>query len=641
MNKPLLQITRRLPVGAEVQPNKGVHFRVWAPDHHRKIAVVIEGHETQHNGAPKTFTLEPEGNGYFSGFVKEASDGTLYRYQIDEGEYLYPDPVSRYQPDGPHGPSQVIDPAKFQWTDQNWKGVPDDGRVLYELHIGTFTHDGTWESAKQEMLRLSELGITIIEMMPVAEFPGNFGWGYDGVALFAPYHLYGHPDDLRNFIDYAHAIGMSVILDVVYNHFGPDGTYVGAFTKNYFNHRHITDWGDAINFDGKGSEGCREFFIANAGYWIDEFHFDGLRLDATQNIYDDSSTHILIEIGQQVRRMAPDRKTYIIAENESQQAELVMPLDQGGYGLDAVWNDDWHHTALVRLTGRSEAYYTDYKGTPQEFISAIKYGYLYQGQWYLWQARIRGTCNFHLSPQSFISFIQNHDQIANSAHGLRIHQLTDPGNFRAMTTLMLLGPNTPMLFQGQEFAANAPFYYFADHIEELSDLVFKGRKAYFKKFASIATPEIQAVIPNPSALQTFEKSKIDSNDRERHAHIYALHRDLLRMRHNDSVFSQPRLRGVEGAVLSSDAFILRFFGEDENDTRLLIINFGVDLDLSPIPEPLLAAPKGTIWNMLWSSEDSIYGGGGTPPHSNDQHWRMLGHAAIVLIPRAEQKETAL
>lgn len=628
-----MQMARRLPIGAEVVSD-GVHFRVWAPKA-KTVEVVLENQSSQTTKTPLAFRLDPEDKGYFSGLVKEATDGTLYHFRINEEGSLYPDPASRYQPQGPHGPSQVIDPSKYKWNDQHWKGVTFEGRVLYEMHIGTFTQQGNWNSAKQELLELADLGITIIEMMPVNEFPGQFGWGYDGVNLFATETVYGSPDDLRDFIDHAHSLGMAVILDVVYNHFGPDGNYLRAFSDHYFTHRYITEWGDAINFDGPDSEEVREFYIANAGFWIDEYHFDGLRIDATQNIYDTSTPHILTQISQQVRKVAPNRQTYIVAENEFQQTELVQPIEEGGCGFDALWNDDFHHTALVRLTGRNESYYTDYLGTPQEFISTIKYGYLYQGQWYLWQKKRRGTPSLHLNPAAFINFVQNHDQIANSAHGLRLQLLTDPGNYRAITALMLLAPGTPMLFQGQEFAASSPFHYFADHVPELSELVFKGRKEFFKQFASIATPEIQARLPSPSSIETFNQCKLNFLEREYHSKEYALHRDLLRLRRNDSVFSIPRLGGVDGAVLGHDAFALRYFGDYE-DARLVIINFGVDFPLSPAPEPLLAPPKGTQWEILWSSEDPRYGGGGTPPLSTNEYWRMIGHAAVVLIPKSKE-----
>ncbi len=624
-----MNLFRHLSIGAEIQ-NEGVHFRVWAPAA-KKVEVILDNPSIDSDSL--AIPLQKEEKGYFSGLANQAKEGMYYRFKLDDNDDLYPDPASRYQPEGPHGPSQIINPSNFKWTDHNWKGVSSEGRVIYEMHIGTFTREGTWASAKRELLELADLGITIVEMMPVNEFPGQFGWGYDGVNLFAPTHLYGEPNDLKDFIDHAHALGIAVILDVVYNHLGPDGNYLRAFSPHYFTHEYVTEWGDAINFHGPDSEEVREYFITNAGYWIDEYHFDGLRLDATQNIYDTSSPHILAQIGQHTRQIASHRRLYLIAENEQQLTKHVDPIEDNGYGFDALWNDDFHHSAIVKLTGRNEAYYTDYLGNAQEFVSAIKYGYLYQGQWYRWQQKGRGTSSLHLNPSCFINFIQNHDQIANSAHGFRIHQLSDPGNFRAMTALMLLAPNTPLLFQGQEFAASSPFYYFADHHEELAELVFTGRREYFKQFASIATPEVQASLPPPAKPQTFLKCKLNFSERESHQQTYNLHRDLLKLRRQDPIFSTPRLGGIDGSVFNQDAFVLRYFGDGE-DVRLLMINFGVDFNLTPAPDPLLAPPAGTKWEILWSSESYRYGGGGTPPLTPNSSWKLLGHAAVVLIPQS-------
>ncbi len=625
---------RHLPIGAEVFPLQGVSFRVWAPIA-QEMEIVIED---PLSGQLTAYSLEQEDNGYFSGIVKDAAVSTLYYYRIKGKETLYPDPASRYQPRGPHGPSQVIDNTHFVWNDQNWKGVAFEDRVLYEMHIGTFTTHGTFQSAKKQLIELANLGITIIELMPVNEFPGTFGWGYDGVNLFAPFHHYGTPQDLCDFIDHAHCLGIAVILDVVYNHIGPDGNFFPAFAPQYFTEKYLTDWGDAINFHEEESAEVRLFFKTNARYWIQEFHFDGLRLDATQNIYDMSNPHIITEIAQEVRQAAPHRQTYIVAENEDQHTKHVLPIDQDGYDLDALLNDDFHHISRVRLTGKREAYYVDYTGTPQEFISAVKYGYLYQGQWYRWHRRNRGTSSLHLEPGAFVNFIQNHDQIANSAHGLRLHYLADPGNYRAITALMLLAPGTPLLFQGQEFASSAPFYYFADHQPELADMIFTGRKKSFKHFASIATPDIQACMLHPKNLDTFLKCKLDFSERQRHFHAYRLHSDLLKLRKNDSIFTFPKKGGVDGAVLNADEFIIRYFGNDDDDARLIIINFGADFNLSPCPEPLLAAPSGTSWKTLWSSEDSCYGGSGTRPLFTNSQWMVQGHSALVLISeRLEEK----
>src|SRR5207302_8022588 len=306
---------------------------------------------------------------------------------------------------------------------------------------------GTLAAAQQHLPALAELGVTLVEVMPLADFPGRFGWGYDGVDLFAPTRLYGTPDDLRRFVDAAHAAGLGVILDVVYNHFGPDGNYLREFSDDYFTDRHDNEWGEAINYDGDNAGPVREFMAANAGYWIEEFHFDGLRLDATQQIFDRSNEHILAVIARRVRQAAGGRRTLLVAENEPQEVKLVRPPERGGYGLDMLWNDDYHHSALVVLSGHNEAYYGDYLGTPQEFVSAAKWGYLYQGQRYRWQKKRRGTPTFDLEPDRFVTFTQNHDQVANSGRGLRCAELTGPGRYRALTALLLLGPGTPMLFQ--------------------------------------------------------------------------------------------------------------------------------------------------------------------------------------------------
>ncbi len=623
---------RRWPIGAEVMPAGGVHFRVWAP-RRRRVAVVLESaadHPAAREGVP--VGLEPEADGYFVGGVPDAGPGTRYRFRLDDDPHLYPDPAARFQPDGPHGPSQVIDPAAFRWGDGDWRGVGRTGQVLYEMHIGTFTPEGTWQAGIRELPELADLGITILEVMPVAEFPGRFGWGYDGVDLFAPTRLYGPPDDFRRFVDRAHALGIGVILDVVYNHVGPDGNFLKAFADDYFTDRYANEWGEAINFDGPNSAPVRTFFLTNAAYWIDEFHLDGLRLDATQQIFDSSPDHILTAIGRTVRAAARGRSTYIVGENEPQQVKLVRPVERGGYGLDALWNDDFHHTAKVTMIGRNEAYLSDYLGTPQEFISAAKWGYLYQGQRYSWQGKRRGTPALDVPPCHFVHFIQNHDQIANSGRGERCHELTSPGRYKALSTLLLLGPQTPMLFQGQEFAASSPFFFFADHNPELAKLVYKGRAEFLSQFPSLALPEMQQCLPDPAAPRTFERCKLDLGERQKHASRYALHRDLLRLRREDPVFRAPRHRGVDGAVLGPQAFVLRFFAEGGAD-RLLVVNLGRDLHFDPAPEPLLAPPEGTCWTKLFSTEDPAYGGCGTPPLDTDDNWWIPGEVAVVLSPK--------
>lgn len=578
--------------------------------------------------------MAAEDNGYFSGTVAEAGPGTLYRYQVARG--AFPDPASRFQPEGPHGPSEVIRP-EFEWSDRAWPGIRGTSQVIYEMHVGTFTREGTWMAAAQRLPALVELGVTVLELMPVADFPGRFGWGYDGVDLFAPTRLYGRPDDFRQFVDRAHHLGLGVILDVVYNHLGPDGNYLKEFSEHYFTDRYANEWGEAINFDGPESGPVREFFVANAGYWIEEYHLDGLRLDATQQIFDGSTENVMLAMTRQVRKAAAGRATYIVAENEPQHTHLVRRAVQGGFGMDALWNDDFHHTATVALTGRAEAYYSDYKGSPQEFISAMKWGYLFQGQRYKWQKKRRGTPALDLEPGRFVNYLQNHDQVANSLRGARLHSLTSPGRSRALTALLLLGSASPMLFQGQEFAASSPFLYFADHNPELAKLVARGRKEFLSQFRTIACTESETILAHPDSEETFQRSKLDWSERETHREIFRLHRDLIKLRREDPTFRQPRAHGLDGAVLGPEAFVLRYFGEHGKD-RLLIVNLGMDIHLDPAPEPLLAPPADRDWRTHWSSEDPAYGGCGMPELETEENWWIPGQAAAVLFPHPTSKQ---
>jgi maltooligosyltrehalose trehalohydrolase len=611
---------RRLPIGAETLPEGGVDFRVWAP-RCRELAVEIEN--------LRAVPLSAEAGGYFSTYVGEARPGMRYRFRPDNSDQAYPDPASRFQPEGPHGPSEIIDPRVFRWTDAEWRGRRRDELVIYEMHIGTFTPEGTWQAAQRELPALAELGITCLELMPVADFPGSFGWGYDGVDLFAPTRLYGRPDDFCAFVDRAHALGLGVILDVVYNHLGPDGNYLKCFSESYFTDRYKNEWGEAVNFDGPDSGAVREFVLANVQYWMREFHLDGLRLDATQQMFDASPDHILAAITRAVRDAAPDRNTIVIGESEPQEARLVRPAERGGYGLDALWNDDFHHSAMVALTGRREAYYTDYRGRPNEFVAAAKYGFLYQGQRYVWQKKPRGTPALDLPAESFVVFLQNHDQIANSMAGLRLHALTSPARCRAMTAFLLLMPGIPMLFQGQEFAASNPFLYFADHKVELDRAVRKGRREFLGQFPSMASAEAGDRLADPGDVDTFRRSVLDPAERRTHAAALALHRDLFALRRDDPVLAR-RPANIDGALLGARAWLLRFFAEDAD--RLLLVNLGSELTLRPAPEPLLAPLGGQAWQILWSSEAPEYGGVGTPPLYRGGYLRIAAESALVLMP---------
>ncbi|MBX3332175.1 MAG: malto-oligosyltrehalose trehalohydrolase [Nitrospira sp.] len=606
-----------MSLGAQVV-GEGVQFRVWAPKAQR-VEVLLGNHAT--------YSLTRDKDGYFSGLASDASPGMTYRYRLDGGKD-FPDPCSRFQPKGPHGPSQIVNPA-YRWRDHDWPGVHMAGQVIYELHLGAFTEEGTFDAAIRELDALKHLGITLLEIMPIAEFPGRWNWGYDGVCLFAPSHMYGDYEALKRFVDAAHEKGLGVILDVVYNHFGPDGNYLSAFSDDYVTDRYPNEWGQALNFDGPGSEGMRELVVQNACHWIEEFHLDGLRIDATHAIHDAGDRHILTELSVQTRRAAGRRSIVLIAESESQEIRAVRPVEQGGWGLDAIWSDDFHHVSLVAATWRSEAYYTDYRGAPQEFISALKRGFLYQGQRYHWQRKARGTVVDQEPASSFVFYIQNHDQIGNTLIGNRLHTLTSPGRYRVLTAVNLLAPQTPMLFMGQEYGASTPFLYFVDFGgHELGPKVRQGRQEFLSQFTSYASDEEQKTMFDPNDPTTFERSKLDRTERSAYGPLYQLCRDLLRLRREDPVFSAQSRENIDGAVLSPHAFVLRYFEETGSD-RLVVINLGADLHFVPAPEPLLAPRPDRYWALQWSSDHPQYGGPGIVNPLTDEGWHIPAESATV------------
>lgn len=599
-------------------------FRVWAPEHNSIDLVLVDSHGEEQ----RKFPLSPEPNGFFTAHVQRLTEQEIYYfYQLDGAPKNYPDPASHFQPQGVFGPSQVIDHQSFAWDDDRWPGVELPGQVLYELHIGTFTPEGTWRAAIEKLSHLRDLGITVVELMPIAAFPGDFGWGYDGVYWFAPTQLYGKPNELRDFVNRAHLLGMGVILDVVYNHLGPAGNFTSMYSPYYFSSKHKTEWGDTLNFDGPQAGPVREFVAENAAYWIRDFHIDGLRLDATHAIVDDSPEPIVAKLTRAARAAAGDRSIVIFSEDERNRCRQVRPVESGGWGVDGLWNDDFHHSVRVAATGHGEAYYSDYAGTPQELISAIRHGYLYQGQWNARQGLIRGCSSRGTPARHFVHFLQNHDQVANSARGLRTHALTSPGRHRALTALLLLAPQTPMLFMGQEFSASSPFYYFADHEADLAKLVNRGRREFMSQFPRVESFHGDCELPDPADQSAFMQSKLNWEEVEHHNDVLRLHRDLIRLRWEDPVFSRQDNSAIEGSVVGPEAFLLRWF-DQAGDDRLALFNLGRDIDWYPIAEPLLAPPAPRQWNLLWSSEEPCYGGLGTPAF-DAKNWRAPAHAAVV------------
>lgn len=602
---------RRCPVGAEPAGDDQVSVRLWAPDH-RRVSVVMDGTETD---------LEPEPDGYFTGLAR-GRPGSRYGFRIDADPRLLADPASRFQPDGPDGLSEVVDPGAYEWTDSEWPGLDRTGQVLYELHIGTFTQEGTWRAAQERLPELAALGVTALLVMPVAEFAGAFGWGYDGVGWFSPTRLYGRPDDFRRFVDGAHAAGLGIVLDVVYNHVGPRGNVLAPMTKAYFSERYSNEWGEAMNFDGASASPVRAHVVASAVMWVREYHVDGFRLDATQQMFDRSPEHIVAALTRAVREAAHPRRLFMLGENEPQVGRFFRPAPQGGYDLDALYNDDFQRAARVRLTGVREAYYSDYTGSAAELLAAARWGFLFQGQTSSWQDQRRGTPVLDRSPSQFLCFLENHDQVANSTRGQRLVEMSSPGELRALTALLLLMPSTPLLFQGQEYGSTTPFTYFAAHEPPLAAEVRKGRTQFLSQFTRIDPGHV----PNPAAPSTFERCKRDlDGEASRGRHWWELHRDLIDRRH---ALLSDTLVHVDGATISPDLLLLRYFDPGRGDS-LLVVNLDGDFDLARASEPLVAPPAAHSWTCDWSSEDVAYGGGGTPTIEAGK-WIAPGHAAVLL-----------
>jgi maltooligosyltrehalose trehalohydrolase len=528
-----------MPFGAEL--DGGVtRFRLWAPAAEHVDLLAIDGDSRREEALPRS-----EG-GWFEASLKVGA-GTRYAYRIDGG-LVVPDPASRFNPDDVHGASRVVDPQAYEWRDATWRGRPWEEAVTYELHVGTFTPEGTFAAIAQHFDHLVDLGVTVIELMPVADFPGRRNWGYDGVLPFAPDASYGTPDDLKRLVDDAHARGLMVFLDVVYNHFGPEGNYLHAYAPHFFDPRHRTPWGAAINFDGEGSRNVRDFFIHNALYWLEEFHFDGLRLDAVHAIADDSQPDIIDELTSTVRRRFGDsRRVHLVLENDRNEATRLVRASNGQprYAT-AQWNDDFHHALHALVSGERDGYYVDYtKRSLHCFARALAEGFVYQGEPSAFRGgAARGEPSANLPPTAFVTFAQNHDQVGNRALGERIHRLAEPEALRTALTCMLLAPAPPMLFMGEEFEASAPFLFFCDFEPGLAQAVTKGRRAEFARFAKFRAPADRAAIPDPNAEATFTLSKIDWSERERPTGscLLAFYRNCLAIRRDRVV---PLIGAIE------------------------------------------------------------------------------------------------
>jgi maltooligosyltrehalose trehalohydrolase len=514
------------PVFGAVADADGIRFRVWAPD-----ARSVQVHLRRPGETRETRLELPAGCcGTHEAVIPHARPGDRYAYSIDGGSPL-PDPASRFLPDGVHGWSEIVDPSRFAWTDAEWNGVDPHRAVVYELHVGTFTPEGTFAAAAEKIPYLADLGITAIELMPLGDFPGRWNWGYDGVALYAPSRAYGHPDHLRALVNTAHEAGMGVIVDVVYNHLGPEGAYLPAFSRQFLTAKHHTPWGHAVNLDDEGSSAVRELLSDNALHWIHEYHADGLRLDATHALIDSHPRHFVAELAGCVHA-ATDPPPVIYAEDSRNLAVMVDDPSRDGWGLDGVWADDFHHVVRCMLTGDRHGYYVDYRGTAGELAATLGRGWLFAGQRSLHQGGPRGTDPSQVPMRKAVICVQNHDQIGNRALGDRLHHAVEPAAWRAAVTVLLTAPMTPLLFMGQEWATSAPFQFFTDFAPELGEKVGEGRRREFRAFPEFSTPEAAGRIPAPQAESTFLASRLrwDEQDAPDHAAALRLHRALLHLR---------------------------------------------------------------------------------------------------------------
>ena len=554
-----------MPFGAQVLAQGGVRFRFWAPGA-KKVELEIAG---------RFMPLHPSREGWFEHLVSTAGPGTLYRYRID-GEVLVPDPASRFQPRDVDGPSEVIAPKAYWWGDHAWTGRPWNEAVIYELHVGTFTPEGTYAGAAKKIGYLKELGVTAIELMPLADFAGKRNWGYDGVLPYAPDSAYGRPEDLKALIDAAHANGLMVLLDVVYNHFGPKGNYLPRYAPEFFTERHKTPWGAAIDFSNPV---VRRYFMHNVLYWLEEYWFDGLRFDAVHAIIDDSKRHILDEI----RASVPPGK-HLVLENDANQARFIGP---GRY--TAQWNDDSHHGYHVLATGESDGYYAAYADAPARHLArCLAEGFAYQGEVSAFSREPRGEPSAHLPPSCFVDFLQNHDQVGNRAFGERLISLSDEKALKALSAIQLLAPSPPLVFMGEEWGCRQPFLFFCDFEGELGEAVRKGRREEFARFASF-----KGSIPDPLAESTFKQSVLDWAKRD--AVWLAHYKKLLQLRARAIA---PRKFGPgKYRMLGQRAFEVKW------DGLTLIANCGDQpIAVSDAPKEKLLwsnATSGAAWSVNW------------------------------------------
>jgi maltooligosyltrehalose trehalohydrolase len=583
----------------------GVKFRVWAPSVSRLGLVLHDG------SAAGCRHMCRDSDGVFEAFVDGAKAGDRYQYRLDNGD-LRPDPASRFQPDGVHGPSEVIDPSAFRWTDHHWHGRPPGDRILYEMHIGTFTPEGTFAAATANLDAVRDTGVTVVEIMPVADFAGARNWGYDGVCLFAPSRAYGHPDDLRRLVDRAHHLGLAVVFDVVYNHLGPEGAYLTNFNQDYFTDRHSTPWGRGVNLDGPASAMVRRFIVENAVQWVREYHADGLRLDATHALIEECDGAILREIADHVRASAP-RPILIHAEDHRNLAAIIDDPARGGWGLDGVWADDFHHVMRSLLNGDRHGYYADFAGTVGELACTIQRGWLFAGQHSPRWGAPRGTDPSAIPMHRFVVCLQNHDQIGNRPRGDRLNHVVAPESWRAASVVLLTVPMTPLIFMGQEWAASTPFQFFTDLEPGLGVHVTEGRRREFAAFPEFSNEESRTTIPDPQAASTFEASQLRWEERTvpPHSFVLSLYRALMALRLDyPALGASSELRG-DAAALDDDTIAMR--RADGDDVFWIVARFRTSgaADLGAIVGT--REKSDSSWRVMLTTEDPLFAADPRPP----------------------------
>ena len=579
-----------------VPSQDGVRFRIWAPGA-RELALVL------HDGkAAGTHPLARIEGGVYETWVHGAAAGDTYAYRMDGGAPR-PDPASRFQPQGVHGPSQIVDAHTYRWHDGAWRPRRLEDLIVYELHIGTFSPEGTFAGARARLPYLRDLGVTAVEVMPIADFAGNRNWGYDGAALFAPARAYGPPDDFRALVDEAHRQGLAVILDVVYNHLGPEGAYLPHFSPQYLTDRHSGPWGRSVNLDGPGAEYVRRFIVDNALYWIRDFHVDGLRLDATHALVDESDTHIIAALARAVREAAPAR-VILHAEDHRNEARMVERPSEGGWGLDGVWADDFHHVIRRMVAGDAHSYYADFAGTAEELAAVLRQGWLYTGQPSKHAKGPRGTSADRVPMYRFVVCLQNHDQVGNRATGDRLHHRIPPETWRAASVVLLTAPMTPLLFMGQEWAASTPFLYFTDLEPELGARVTEGRRTEFADSPAFSSGGGSEEVPDPQAAQTFEASRLrwDEQTHGEHARVLALYRQLLALRRKHDALSGGD--ELEGEAVAPDMETVVFRRPFDGGAFWVVARFrsGGEVDLTDAASRLGYDIRGVTFDVVLDTE---------------------------------------